>query len=77
MVSNEDPRMEVLRSSNRMRMIHRQLVDTLMDFAVDAAAQREALSSAQTMLTPTCVEQVFGNVEERPVHGSRHIQGNN
>lgn len=61
-VLNEDPRMEVLRSSNRMRMIHRQLVDTLMDFAVDAAAQREALSSAQTMLTPTCVEQVFGNV---------------
>ena len=43
-------------------LIHRQLVDTLMDFAVDAAAQREALSSAQTMLTPTCVEQVFGNV---------------
>ena len=58
-VLNEDPRMEVLRSSNRMRMIHRQLVDTLMDFAVDAAAQREALSSAQTMLTPTCRASIW------------------
>lgn len=71
--------MEGARSSNLYgSMIHRQLVDTLMDFAVDAAAQREALSSAQTMLTPTCVEQVFGNVGgTTPVHGSRHIQGNN